>query len=102
MFPTGVLQWYVLKLTQCDEYNIVSISHSVSTQRGVMVAVNSSRDLSTTVGDFLKSLNLTASNKPHISRPFHDTAGKGTPSQMEINASANNMHQCEVIHCIVF
>ena len=42
-----------------------------------MVAVNSSRDLTSTVGDFLKSFNWTASNRPSISRPFHDTASRG-------------------------
>ena len=64
-----------------DECYIVSIGHCVSTQRGVMVAVNSSRDLSSVVGDFLRSLNLTASNRPHVSRPFHDTTGRGRSSR---------------------
>ncbi|KAI0241312.1 VWFA and cache domain-containing protein 1 [Lamellibrachia satsuma] len=55
----------------------VPVRHTASVPRGVMVAVNSSRDLTSTVGDFLKSFKWTTSNKPHVSRPFHDTASKG-------------------------
>jgi len=57
--------------------DVFIIRSVLATQRGVMVAVNSSRDLTSTVGDFLKSFNWTTSNKPYISRPFHDTASRG-------------------------
>ena len=47
-------------------------------KRGTMTAVNTTHDISTSVGNFFKVFNRTTPNRPHISLPFKDQFGKGT------------------------
>ena len=44
---------------------------------GVMLAVNTTKDLSTTVGKFYLSLNRSTPNGPRFSLPYIDEAGQG-------------------------
>ena len=46
-------------------------------QSGLMMAINSTRDLSSTVGKFYLPLNRTAAKGPVISLPYIDEADGG-------------------------
>ena len=47
-------------------------------QRGTMTAVNTTRDMSSSVGKFYLAFNRTTPDVPHISLPYKDQVGQGT------------------------
>ncbi|XP_074642229.1 VWFA and cache domain-containing protein 1-like [Tubulanus polymorphus] len=72
-------------------------ANNTPVMKGRMYAINSTNDLSSTVGRFYESLNRTTEDKAHFSLPYIDITGKGLIMSITQPCFYNSYYKNEVI-----